>query len=88
MSAVNEFLWHNAIDGSSEINNIVEQAEFCLSIAKMLKEGVEQNIIAISGSDSQPSLTMWDVVDHDKYEEICKTHELDPDDFAVIYDET
>ena len=83
----NEFWWHNFIDGNQDPQLIIQDAEYCLSIAKMLAEAVTKRAIELTGGDSQPSLTMWDVLDEELYEEVCSKYELKPDEFVIEFED-
>ena len=82
-----EFIWHNYIDGSASTEEMKRQAEYCFWVAFMLDDAVRANVIRITNSDSQPSLTAWDVLDDEAYGELCKKRGLNPDDFVMEFEE-
>ena len=79
--------WHNYIDGSVPTNKIKGQAEYCLWVALMLDEGVRSNVLKVTSSDSQPSLTRWDVLDDEAYKKLCEKHGLSSEDFVFEFDD-
>ena len=83
----NEFWWHNFIDGNQDPQLIIKDAEYCLDVAKMLAEAVAEGAIELTGGDSQPSLTRWDVLDEESYKELCSIYNLKPDDFAFEFED-
>jgi len=82
-----EIYWHNFIPGSGTTEEIVSAADYCLKVANILKEGEESKVLAITGSDSSPSLTMWDVLDEEKYKELCKKHGVDPEELVMEWED-
>lgn len=82
----NEFWWHNFIDGNQDPQLIVQDAEYCLSVARMLAEAVTTGAIELAGGDSQPSLTRWDILNEESYKEVCSIYGLKSDDFAFEFE--
>ena len=87
MTKIGEFWWHNAIDGNRDAQSIKVDAEYCLDVAKMLDEAVNSKAIVLTGGDSQPSLTRWDVLNEGVYKEVCIKHELEPGDFEFEFED-
>ena len=80
---MNEFWWHNYVDGSASTEEIKRQAERCYLLALVLDAGVKTGILKIVDGESQPSLTRWDVLDEEAYVKLCEKCGLVPADFAV-----
>ena len=83
MTKTNEFWWHNFINGNQDSQFIVQDAEYCLNVAKMLAEAVTTKAIELTGGDTQPSLTIWDILNEESYKEVCSKYGLKPDDFVL-----
>lgn len=83
MAKYNDFWWHNAIDGNQNAEDIKKDARCCLDVASMLAECVEVKAITLTGGDSSPSLTRWDVLDAEAYKVICEKHGFKPKDFGL-----
>ena len=80
---INEFWWHNSIAGTGSVVEIVNDAKYCLRVAEFLKGAVDSGAAQITNADNSPSLTMWKIVDADKYDVICKTHGFEVGNFQT-----
>jgi len=73
-----EMYWHNFIPGSGTTEEMVSTADYCLKVA---------NILEITESDSSPSLTLWDVLDEEKYKELCAKYNIDPEELVMEFED-
>ena len=82
-----EMYWHNFIPGSGTTEEMVSTADYCLKVANILKDGEEAKILEITESDSSPSLTLWDVLDEEKYKELCAKYNIDPEELVMEFED-
>lgn len=81
VTKINDFWWHNAINGNRDAEGIMKDAEHCLRVALLLVKCVEAEAIVLTGGDSSPSLTRWDVLNVEAYAKLCTEHGFEPEDF-------